>query len=318
MIRWWLSRAPRSLATWCLGTYDQFKPINAWQDWLVQQIALIKFRVNRVQRVERRLRDLMALRAIDFWEEDQRLAIETLALKITKEPGKTVSLLMTTPAGCDWLIERWEELATIGADRWNDDQRTLAYHLARGRTLPWTPALIAEWIDGLREQSERVAEADVLARTLVESDLSEDLTPELKRIRRLEKELLTRLRWFTREARIDPIDRRDDERYVPQYTVPFVEPIATPTYQASAPPGRNEPNSGVARRNEPNHRTRNRRNEPDRAGAGAGAGGDGNHRARDSSCFQPSGSTGTPDDARRTGRAPQATPRPQPADGAIR
>ena len=208
--------AAEAFATWSLGVFEQFRRINSCQDWDVQQIALTEFRINRIQRVERRLRDVMALRAIDFWEDDQRLAAEKLALKIKKEPGYTVSQLLCTPTGCDWLIERWEDLARVGLANWNDERTTLTGHLMRGRPMPRTPEAIAERIAGLRDQREPRAEVDAIRRELAEADLSEDLTPELKQARRHEQELLTRLRWFTREARVDPMDRRVDERYVPQ------------------------------------------------------------------------------------------------------
>ena len=40
-----------------------------------------EFRINRIQR---RLRDIVALDAIDFWDDDQRLAAEKLTLEIKK------------------------------------------------------------------------------------------------------------------------------------------------------------------------------------------------------------------------------------------
>ncbi len=81
-----------------------FQPRNAWQDWVTGTIATIILRINRCERIERKLRDLASYRAIDFWEDDQALAVETVALKIGKEPAKTVARLRETPAGIDWLL----------------------------------------------------------------------------------------------------------------------------------------------------------------------------------------------------------------------
>ncbi len=94
--------------------YYAFKPRNAWQDWLTSEIATIMVRICRCSRIERRMRESAAYRAIDFWEDDQKVEVETLALKIHRQPGKTVAKLRLTPAGCDWLRVA---LAIPGEDR---------------------------------------------------------------------------------------------------------------------------------------------------------------------------------------------------------
>ena len=223
------------LQTWGMGTYLQFKPVNAWQDWIVQQVALTTFRINRIQRIERRLRDWRALRAIDFWEDDQRLEVETLALNMADEPAHTVSAMLASPAGCDWLIDRWQMLARIEFGSWTDAQRTLARHLGRGVFVEWTPELIANHIIGLENQRERIIEIDTIARTLIEADLCEDLTPAQTRLRRYERTLTTRLKWYTEQLKLTPPERPLYSQFRPEYVTPLIEPVAEATPAPAAP-----------------------------------------------------------------------------------
>ena len=72
-------------------------------------------------------------RAEKHWTQDQHLEVQRLADKLpkAKTPGLIVAELRQTPAGCDWLIERWQELdrAIDLKEDWNDECRTLAFDL---------------------------------------------------------------------------------------------------------------------------------------------------------------------------------------------
>ena len=59
------------------------------------------FRIIRCDRMERKLRDLASFRAINLWEEDQRLAAENLAVKLARQPARVVAQLRQTPAGIE-------------------------------------------------------------------------------------------------------------------------------------------------------------------------------------------------------------------------
>ena len=97
-----------SLAPGHLGPNIIFKP----QNWLAGQMALLRFRIERNQRIERRVRKLGGLRAIDCWEIDQASLAETTAAKLAKYPEKGRAALWTSLAGCDRLLARWAELET--------------------------------------------------------------------------------------------------------------------------------------------------------------------------------------------------------------
>ncbi len=139
-------------------------------------------RIDRCSRIERRIRDLAAYRAIEFWDLDQKLEVETLALQIQKQPGKTVAKLRQTPAGCDWLLARWRFLAKLDPQAWTDQQRSLAGSLVGNDPIldPSAPGFAAEQVAELEVLRERVEEADEIARGLVEADLSDDI-PSLSR-----------------------------------------------------------------------------------------------------------------------------------------
>ena len=81
-----------SLKEWNLGTFAAFKPRNSWDEWVTQQATVMMFRISRGERIERRLRDMQALRAFDCWEVDQQLAAEVTASQTNGEP------LRMTPA----------------------------------------------------------------------------------------------------------------------------------------------------------------------------------------------------------------------------
>ena len=56
--------------------FDALKPQNEYHSWLVDEIAIISLRIDRCERMERRSRDLRAMRAELCWEDDRRLDAE--------------------------------------------------------------------------------------------------------------------------------------------------------------------------------------------------------------------------------------------------
>ncbi len=201
------------------------QPRNGWQDWLTDTIATIILRINRSERIERKLRDWASYRAIDFWEEDQKLAVETVALKIGKEPARVVAKLRETPAGLDWLIARWRLLARVAPSEWSDAQRELAAWLIGGESAvdPSVAGFVAERIAELAAHRERVVEADAIVRGLVEADLSDDAVPGLAKLRRYVRSLHRQLKWYVDQFHVEHPDRWDDPRRRPASEGPAVE-----------------------------------------------------------------------------------------------
>jgi len=192
---------------------DSFRPRNGWQDWLASAIAVTLVRIDRVGRVERAMRDHAAFRAIDFWEDDQALAVETLASKIDKEPSKVVAKLRQTPAGCDWLIARWRALATVEASDWTEEQQSLAGSLVGGdlEVDPTGLGFAQGRVDELIEHRGRVEESDAIARSLVEAGL-DDSIPSISRLQRSERSLQRRLEWYVDQFHAEHFGTRDEAR----------------------------------------------------------------------------------------------------------
>jgi len=194
--------------------HHAFQPRNGWQDWLTDTIATILLRINRSERVERKLRDWASYRAFDFWEEDQRLAVETVALKLGKEPARVVAKLRETPAGIDWLLGRWRLLARVEPRSWTDDQRDLAARLVGGDEGidPAAPGFVARRIADLESYRQNGQHADAIIRGLVEADLHDDGVPGLAKLRRYVRSLHRQLKWYVDQFHVEHPDRWDDPR----------------------------------------------------------------------------------------------------------
>ncbi len=205
-----------TLLHWNTGLYHQFRPQNSWQDWLCQQAALYMMRINRSERIERRLRDIQALRAIDCWEMDQTQAAHALGSNLAVDPSRTVAALWCTPAGCDWMIEKWEHLAAIPAQDWTEAQGTLAQQLCPAPAEHHqTPGYARMRILNLEVKRDRLRVADESFRTLVESDLSPEPSTMLAKLRRYTRWLHRQLKWFVAELRTEPPKRQPDFRFHP-------------------------------------------------------------------------------------------------------
>ena len=200
--------------SWYLG----LKPQNLYHAWLVDQVAITSLGIDRLGRIERRLRDRVVLRAELFWDEDRKLEAEELGEKLAHSPPKVVNLLRRTPQGCDWMIGRWARLARIADvdQKWDDAQRSLAFDLlgARpedragrpGETIDREGRPVAS-PDGLAELARRevagllgrkaeVAPLDALDRTMARSDYVDLPTPEIRDLRRQDATLHRRLKWY--------------------------------------------------------------------------------------------------------------------------
>ena len=173
------------------------RPSGAWQEWIAGEVATLMVRITRTERVERKLRAYASYRAIDFWEDDQKLEAETLGRKLAKVPARVVARLRLSPAGCDWLARQWRTLAAVETADWSPEQRALATHLVGGDPAvdPTRIGFIAEQVADLAAQRVRVEEADAILRGLVEADLSDDGVPGLAQLRRYARSLQRRLTW---------------------------------------------------------------------------------------------------------------------------
>jgi hypothetical protein len=61
-----------------LAWFDSFHPQNYFHGWLVDQVVVNSFRIDRNVRIDRRLRDRVVMRAERFWDDDRRLEAELL------------------------------------------------------------------------------------------------------------------------------------------------------------------------------------------------------------------------------------------------
>ena len=238
-----------------LDWYEALKPQNAAQSWLVEKISIYSLRVDRCERMERRLRDRKCLISEVAWEDDQRLGAEILGGKIRQRPAQVAEELRRTPEGCDWLRRRWgmlaESIAVVGP--WGPDQVALAFDLLgtplefRDGRQPTTPndqsELCRREIEELDGRRELVTDLDQIDRALTEADLFDESHPELKRLRRYESNLHGRLRWCMSQFKYESPHLRPHpdfrpcrfkEEPEPESSNPETSPVLTGQFVAMA------------------------------------------------------------------------------------
>jgi hypothetical protein len=250
--------------------FHTLNPRNYWQAWLTDDAARSTLRLDRCARIERRERDRIALRAERFWDDDRRAEAEDQGARLAEDPSRTVERLRRTPQGCDWLIRRWAWLAHEAdrAQSWSDTHKALAFDLlgtprdlrtadpglvldGDGRAASETtdPASVARReIAALRARRLDVADADALDRNLAMADMSEQATPELRRLRRHENTLHKRLRWTLHQLQVEPRHFRPNpdlqHLYEPEpepEAEPEPEPTPVPPTTAAPPEPEAEP-----------------------------------------------------------------------------
>ena len=202
--------------------YQTLRPQNSFHCWLVSEISLYSVRIDRCERQERRVRDKVALKAELTWDDDRKLEATLLGSQLANRPEVVVDQLRRTLHGCEWMMARWALLAH-SADlkkAWTPEQVSLAFDLLGtpaefrdghrpgasldfdGRVIEDSddPAAVARReIASLKGRREIVADLDEVNRALAEADLGEDTDAELKRLRRYEGTLQSRLRWCLRQ-----------------------------------------------------------------------------------------------------------------------
>ncbi|WP_435009289.1 hypothetical protein P12x_000541 [Tundrisphaera lichenicola] len=213
--------------------YDFFgalRPQDHFQAWLVNEVALLSLRIERCERIERRVRDKIVIEAEVSWEENRRLEACLLGEHLGHRPDVVVEQLRKTPQGCEWMMTRWAMLAH-SADRkgsWTPEQARLAFDLLatpsafreghqpgasldfEGRVVEGIddPASVARReIAALKERRELVVGLDEANRALANADLRDHDNPELIRLRRYESSLHGRLRWCLRQLRAGTPER---------------------------------------------------------------------------------------------------------------
>ena len=247
------------------GTFQAFRPRNAWEDWLTQQAAVQMFRINRCERIERRLRYIQSLRAIDCWEADQRVAIDEFVKMLADDPGRAYANLHATVAGCDWLIDRWEELAERPVEAWTEAQHAFARSIHPGKANAHRqPGFAAEFTAGLRKHREQVRTTDQALRAMAEADLSTEVSPQLKQVRRDRQAYQRQLNWCIKQLHRPQPEHRTDYRFRPDYQQTPLEPrpVVTPAESRPASVAGVDQTNPTVEANTPDDQT-NPTSEPD-------------------------------------------------------
>jgi hypothetical protein len=226
--------------------FDTLRPQNHFHCWLVSEIAVLSFRIERAERMDRRVRDKIAIRAELCWDDDKRLDAELLGEQLGNRPAVVLEQLRKTPQGCEWLMGRWAMLAYV-ADQgqgWTPEQNLLAFDLMatpqdfrdiskafvsidfRGKVIDDgtdRAAVARREIDALEQRRELVRGLDEINKSLAQADLYDDTDAELKRVRKYDGALHSRLRWCLRQLQQEaPV--REAPRWLKQCWLGYQEP----------------------------------------------------------------------------------------------
>ncbi len=227
--------------------------------WYSAQMFRTMAQIDRLARIETYARAEAAHRARTLWQADQQAAAETLGLKLSGRPSWVVSQLMRTPAGCLWLMARWELLEKVAAspEGWDETQNQLAFDLlgippelragsvsevisysyaSDGPLL--TPFEIAQLtITQLQERFDLILEADAREQGLAQAGLVDLPTAELARLRRYEATLRKYLDTLISQLQFAPPVATPDIVAPPNETNPTPPSAVTSPHETNpAPP----------------------------------------------------------------------------------
>jgi hypothetical protein len=241
--------------------FNTLKPQNNYHCWVVSEVSLTTFKIDRCQRMERRARDKHALRSELCWDDDRRLEATLLGEQLGNRPEVVVDQLRRTLHGCEWMMGRWAMLARAADEKdqtWTPAQVELAFDLLAtprefregrqpgvaidyyGRTVgePLTLADLARReVAALEEKRDLMAALDEANRALAMADLNDEGDPEIKRLHRYEARLQTHLRWCLAQLRyqsplVEPLRGLKaiwfGQQEPPPKSAVLPEPIATP------------------------------------------------------------------------------------------
>ncbi|CAN5799427.1 hypothetical protein BH23PLA1_BH23PLA1_41850 [soil metagenome] len=161
---------------------QRFRPRDEEERRLIDQAAIAAARVDHSSNVEFAQRLADAERARVGWDLDRAAEAEALGDRLGTRPARISAELRTKRHGCEWLIRRWQGLATV-LDRqgiWDDAQKRLALDLL---------GLPAE----LRNEHP-IADSETLG-----ADLTELVDQEIRALRRLLRDVLNDRDAFNRE-----------------------------------------------------------------------------------------------------------------------
>jgi hypothetical protein len=204
--------------------FKTLRPQNNFHCWLVTEIAVLSVRIDRGERIERRVRDKISIKAELMWDDDRRLEASLLGEQLGNRPEIVGDQLRRSLHGCEWMMGRWAMLAHSADVKgcWTSAQTDLAFDLLGtpghfreghkpGASLDFDGQVIAgsenpaevarREIAILKERRSVVEGLDEVCRSLTEADLGDDTDPELRRTRRYEGTLHNRLRWCMSQLR---------------------------------------------------------------------------------------------------------------------
>ena len=177
---------------------------------LAGEVVLLTMRIERAQQTEERERARAALRSVQCWDDDRSDEAESVARGLSRDPQRITRKLRRTVHGCAWLIEQWELLRVAAAQPggWTDSHQT---HAADLRGLPidlrfgTVPAaqqtsLIDRELAALKARQTKLKPCDEFDRESARCGLSNEATPELRRVLRYEAALNRRLQWALNHA----------------------------------------------------------------------------------------------------------------------
>ncbi len=219
----------------------EFFPDSPLENWLFIRVCVESVQIDSFLHQAIALRDEIALRADESWEDDRLLDARILFDKLAKKPEIVQLQLLQTKQGCEVLIEAWEEIARdmarnqgqlrvdalwprvlnlLGKHRNDHLSCTLESLLAAAGHLSATD-WIAQQIQSLKDRLEsHLNERDKRQRADTQTGVLIQEPPKLKRLKRDERSAIYRMRWAWTQLRKIQSQSNSDERSTPTHRAP--------------------------------------------------------------------------------------------------
>jgi len=228
-----------------------FEPQNAYQEDRLEDIALYTLRMRKAQIFGMLAIERLQNRSGSTYAADRASEVADLAEGLSRRPTQVAAKLKTSAIGIDYLLQRWyeQECSYVANGGWTARQRERSFdllgipHEARADS-PALPehdeeallAVIAAEVEELKRlRAEGLDRREQEAFELGQAGYGLEEHPEVKRMRRYERDAKRELKWAIKELRDDQARLAAAAAAPVAEPAPVAPPVAPPPDPAPTP-----------------------------------------------------------------------------------